>query len=98
MAEELVPVLVGHEVAHVIPSGWRHVTNGKLLSLAEQHGFEVLLSKDSSMPYQQNMSGRRIALLIVRPARQSVPALLALAPKILEALEQVTPGSVTTVS
>jgi predicted nuclease of predicted toxin-antitoxin system len=98
MPDELAPLLVGHEVSHVNDLGWRHITNGELLTLSETEGFEVLITKDANLPYQQNLTGRRIALLILRPEAQSLPALLALASEILRALSALKPGSVVRVT
>ena len=46
--------------------GWADVVNGKLLDLAEENGFEVLLTADANIKDQQNLSARRIAILVLR--------------------------------
>ena len=45
--------------------GWDTLTNGELLNRAEQAGFEVLLTTDQSIRYQQNMSNRQIAVVVL---------------------------------
>jgi predicted nuclease of predicted toxin-antitoxin system len=98
MPEEIGPLLTGHEVVHVAELGWRHLNNGALLSSAEASGFDVLITKDANMPYQQNLTGKNIALLVVRPRTQDLDDLLALAPSILKILPDLTPGSVIRVT
>lgn len=55
MPEELGAFLFGHEVFHVTNLGWRQVSNGKLLNLAEADGFEVFVTKDTNLAYQQTL-------------------------------------------
>jgi hypothetical protein len=43
--------------------GWSRLKNGMLLTAAEQAGFNVLLSSDKTMKYEQNMSGRKIGVV-----------------------------------
>jgi len=98
MPEELGPKLGEHQVLHVAELGWRHLANGELLSEGERAGFHALITKDTNMPYQQNMRGRAISLVIVRPRSQDVEDLLALAPNLLKALATLKPGAVIPVS
>jgi hypothetical protein len=43
--------------------GWRELSNGELLRVAEAHGFDVLVTADLNLRYQQNLAGRRIAVV-----------------------------------
>ena len=52
-----------HEVATAYEQGWSTLTNGELLEVAEREGFEVLVTTDSRLRYQQNLSNRRIAIV-----------------------------------
>ena len=45
--------------------GWAKLTNGDLLTTAEAAGFEIFLTADKNIQYQQNLSGRRIALVVL---------------------------------
>ena len=68
LLDESVPVqvrnaLVGHHVSTVTEMGWNGRENGELLAAAEQAGFEVLVIADKNLRYQQNLSGRRLALV-----------------------------------
>ena len=58
-------VLVGHTVIKAKDRGWDTLTNGDLLAKAEESGFDVLLTADKSMRYQQNLRGRRIAIVVL---------------------------------
>ena len=88
-------VLVDHEVDHVVDLGWRAATDGQLLSLAEDAGFQMFITKDGNLPYQQNLTGRQIAVVVLKPLTQDVLELLALAPAVLSVLPDVKPGSVS---
>ena len=57
--------LAGHEVLSVSYAGWAGLKNGTLLSAAEEAGFEVFLTADKSLPYQQNLKQRRIAIVVL---------------------------------
>ena len=56
--------LTGHEVTLARRIGWHELGNGDLIRQAEEAGYEVLLSTDKSIRYQQNLTGRKIALEI----------------------------------
>jgi hypothetical protein len=71
--------------------------NGELLTLAEAAGFDVLLTVDRGMPYQQNLTGRKIAMLIVSAESNKLKALLPLIPHCLFALENIKPGQIVKV-
>jgi hypothetical protein len=57
--------LVSHTVTKAKDRGWDTLTNGDLLAEAERAGFEVLLTADKNMRYQQNLTGRRIPLVVL---------------------------------
>ena len=57
--------LHGHEVVEAIERGWDRLVNGELIAAAEEAGFDVLLTTDKNMRYQQNLSGRRIAFVVI---------------------------------
>jgi hypothetical protein len=62
---KLADHLTGHESRTVAECGWAGKKNGELLSLAEPE-FDVLLTLDKNIPYQQDLESGRIAILIVR--------------------------------
>src|ERR1700674_2366671 len=57
--------LPGHTVTTAKDRGWDTLTNGDLLAEAERAGFDVLVTADNNMRYQQNLAGRRIALVVL---------------------------------
>ena len=57
--------LIGHEVTFARQIGWEELENGELIERAEEMGFEVLLSTDKNIRYQQNLSKRKIALVVL---------------------------------
>jgi len=57
--------LHGHLVTEARERGWDRLSNGELLKAAEQAGFDVLLTPDQNMRYQQNLTGRRIAIVVL---------------------------------
>ena len=57
----LIPFLAGHTVTKAKHRGWDTLSNGDLLTVAEEAGFDLLLTADKNIRYQQNLEGRRIA-------------------------------------
>ncbi len=57
--------LENHSVRTANAQGWSTLTNGELLRVAERAGFEVLLTTDTSLPHQQNLEGRKLAVVIL---------------------------------
>lgn len=71
--------------------GWTGIKNGKLLNLAEGQ-FDILISTDQNLPYQQNLAGRRIAVIIL-PSNK-VPVVAQLMSAVEQALQTIQPGTV----
>jgi hypothetical protein len=70
LLDESVPVglrgiLTAFEVRAAPEMGWAGISNGKLLDLAEQSGFELLVTADSNIRAQQRLVGRKIALVVL---------------------------------
>jgi hypothetical protein len=57
--------LEGHTVKSAKKMGWATLENGNLLTAAELGGFDVLITSDQNLPYQQSFTTRRIAVLIL---------------------------------
>ena len=57
--------LIGHEVTFARQIGWAELENGELIQRAEEAGYELLLSTDKNIRYQQNLTGRKIALVVL---------------------------------
>jgi hypothetical protein len=54
-----------HVVDTTAEQGWSTVTNGELLKLAEQEGYEVFVTTDQNLRYQQNLTGRRLGIVVL---------------------------------
>lgn len=64
----LIRVLSEHTVMTAQSKGWDRLNNGALLNAAEEAGIDLLLSTDQGMRYQQNLGGRKIALVVLTGA------------------------------
>ncbi len=89
--------LSGHECGTVPECGLAGKKNGELLALAEKQGFEVFVTLDRGIQYQQNLSGRAIALLIIRANSNRLTDLLPHVTECLDHFAHMEPGSVTTI-
>ena len=83
--------LTDHVIVEAIERGWSRLGNGDLIAAAEAAGFELLVTTDKNMRYQQNIAGRKIAFLII--GNQQWPVLRRYVDKVAEAAAAVTPGS-----
>ena len=57
--------LPAHTVTTAYAQGWSDLSNGNLLNAAEQAGYELLITTDQNLRYQQNLAERRIAILVL---------------------------------
>jgi hypothetical protein len=87
--------LIGHSITLTQEMGWDRLGNGELLAMAEQAGFELFLTTDKNMSYQQNLAGRTIAILVLGTPQW--PVLRLHVQRIAAAVNAVTPGSYTEV-
>ena len=84
---------LGDHVIHTAAQrGWATLANGVLLENAEQAGYEVLVTTDQSMQYQQNMLGRRIGIVVLMDPRWPFVRLRTV--DIRAAINAVRPGEV----
>ena len=89
--------MTGHSAVTVQRRGWASIKNGKLLALAAGE-FDVLLTADKGMEYQQNLASLPVAILIVLASSNRIEDLAPAVPVILEALDQITPCTLRKVS
>ena len=83
--------LSGHEVTEARERGWDRISNGALLSVAETERFDVLLTTDKNIQYQQNLRGRRIAIVVLANSQWRV--VQRFLDRIALAVDTATPGS-----
>jgi hypothetical protein len=80
-----------HAVTEARARGWDKLENGKLLTVAESAGFEVLVTTDKNLGYQQNLTQRKIAIVVLGQGRWSV--INRHVSQVAAAVGAATPGS-----
>jgi predicted nuclease of predicted toxin-antitoxin system len=86
----------GHESLTVQEVGWAGKENGELLTAAESR-FDVLLTVDTNLRYQQNLEGRKIAIVLLQCSSNRIDDLRQYFPACLEAIEKIRPGELVRV-
>lgn len=89
--KQLRRLLARDGITLVEEKGWKGVKNGRLLQLAEEDGFDVLISADQNLKYQQNLKGRRIAVFVLPYNRRKWMPLIV--PALAKALNDIVPGA-----
>lgn len=87
----IAAALSTHEVTEARDRGWDRISNGELLRLAEDAGFELLLTTDKRIRYQQNLASRKIAIVVLRNSTWRIVRLHL--DKIIAAVNASSPGS-----
>jgi hypothetical protein len=87
--------LKGHVVVEAIERGWDRLANGALLDAAEKAGFELMVTADKNMRHQQNLTGRKISIVVLGNAKW--PVLRRYVDRVVLAVNAATPGSVAEV-
>jgi hypothetical protein len=87
----IIGSLAGHEVTEAIERAWDRISNGDLLTLAEAEKFDVLLTTDKGIRYQQNLTGRQIAIVVLGNSTWRLVRLYL--DRIAAAVDEATPGS-----
>jgi hypothetical protein len=86
-------ILAGHDVRTAPEMGWARYSNGQLLDEAEKAGFEALITGDRSLPYQQNLTGRNIDVIIF--STNAWPIIRTQPQTVLRAVANASPGTFT---
>jgi hypothetical protein len=84
-----------HTVRTAPEEGWDTLVNGELLQVAEEVGFDVLLTEDNNLAYQQNLKGRKIAIIVLSGNRWRLVERMIR--KIVAAINNAEPGSYTVI-
>jgi hypothetical protein len=84
-------LLPGHDVALTREKGWSRLANGALLTAAERDGFEVFVTGDRNIRFQQTLAGRQLALVVL--GTHVWPVVRNHGDRIAEAVDQVRPGA-----
>ena len=84
--------LPGHFVKTVPQMGWATIKNGDLLALA-QNEFDVFITVDRNLPFQQNLSKFNVAVVVLQATSNRLADLKPLAPKVLAILASLIKGT-----
>ena len=93
----LARLLPGHEVRTVAEMGWSGTRNGPLLTLAAAD-FDVLLTADQNLEYQQNLRALPIAVAVLVAASNRIESLRPLTPELLRVLPTLKRGDLTRIT
>jgi hypothetical protein len=88
--------LEGHEIDTAFELGWSSLRNGELLEAGEQGAYQVLISTDQSIRYQQNLSGRTMAIVVLLST--SWPNIQKRVRDIQAVVDMAAPGTYTEVT
>jgi len=83
----------GHESLTVQEAGWSGKENGELLAVAETE-FDVLVTVDTNLRYQQNLTGRRIAIVVLQSSSNRLEQLREHFPALVLAVKTIKPGEI----
>jgi hypothetical protein len=90
LPRRLGSLLIGHDSTTVQRAGWSGIKNGKLLALTGTK-FDVFLTMDGGLEFQQNLATLPVAVLIVEAVSNRIEHLEPLVPEILRELNHVQP-------
>ena len=89
---------MGHDAKTVQQAGWSGLTNGELLRRARDAGFEVFVTADQGLPYQQTLEHSGIGVVVLAAKTNRFEDLEPLVPNLLKVLPSLRPGEVETVA
>lgn len=82
-----------YDVKTVPEMGWSGKKNGELLSLAEAH-FEILITADQNLRYQQNLKGRSIIIFVLKSPNSRYETVRSLIPEVIEKISGTTKSEI----
>ena len=97
LPRQLAPHLAGHDARTVKQESWAGLKNGALHTNAENAGFSVFLTGDRNLGFQQNISKRRLGVVVLCAASNALEDLLPLVPAALIAIATILPGQLVRV-
>ncbi len=86
---------VGHTVKNVEDMGWRGTKDRELLALANVFPFDVFITSDKNLPYQQNLQNLALRVVVLNASSTRPDHLLPLITQIIPLLQSLVPGSIT---
>ena len=88
-------LISGHDVYTVAFMKWKGVENGELLGLAAANGFDVVVTKDTGMPYEQNTQQLPCSIVVLEAATNELEDIRPLVPILLECLKTLPARTLT---
>jgi predicted nuclease of predicted toxin-antitoxin system len=82
--------LAEHQIFTAFEKDWSDLKNGELLQKAEEEGFDALITTDQNLRYQQNLQGRKIAIVVLMST--SWPKIQKAVLNVVEAINTVSVG------
>jgi hypothetical protein len=83
--------LTQHQVRTAAEQGWGTLSNGELIAQAEKAGFDLLLTCDQNLTYQQNLSRHRLSMVVL--GSNIWPSVLSKLAEIVSAVDRAKPRS-----
>jgi hypothetical protein len=98
LPRQLVPYFVDHEVRTTQEQGWAGLKNGDLLKQALAARFQVLVTGDKNLEFQQNLTASGLIVIVLVAVSNKIEDLLPCVPRALEAMSKAKPGNVLRVN
>jgi predicted nuclease of predicted toxin-antitoxin system len=98
LPRHLARELTGHQVRTVQQEDWAGLKNGVLLERAEESGFDVFVTADQNLEFQQNLARARLGVIVLVARSLALEDLRSLVPAALAAIGRVRPGEVILVA
>lgn len=98
LPRQLAAYLLSHDVRTVPQQGWAGLTNGELLRRAAESGFEVFLTADQNLQFQQNLTRSPLRVIVLAAPSKTLRDLLPLVPRVLDAIPVSQPGAVVRIN
>jgi Domain of unknown function (DUF5615) len=92
LPRHLAREISGHDVSTVQQRGWAGLKNGELLRVGADAGFEVLVTADRNLQFQQNLSQSQLGIILLVAPSNALEDLLPLVPGLLAAIPKTGPG------
>ncbi len=86
-------LLADYDVTHAKDVNWQNLANGNLIAVAEDAGYDVIITIDKNMYYQQNIKTRKISIIVLLPKLTVFKNVEPLAPRVIATLQNVSAGS-----
>ena len=98
LPRQLAQEFLDHEVRTVQQQGWAGLGNGELLRRAAEAGFEVFLTADQNLEFQQKLVRSSLRVIVLVAVSNALEDLLPLVPNVVRSIPEARPGQVKRVN